>query len=405
MSLIFNIASRYLFGKKSTNVINLITGVSVLGIAIGSAALILILSVFNGFENLLSGMFNEFNPQYKIIPVDGKTMKIDSSTLQLLGEFSEIESYSKVIEEIALFEYRGIQEIGVIKGVDENFRNVVELDSFLISGKENLFDEQIDYGIVGVGLRNKLGINTNDRLNPVTVYMLLRKKKIIGGKDFTFYDIYPNSVFSVRSETDMKYIIGSLDFAQKLIGYKNEYTAIELKAKEDIDEENLRENIKQLFPFPVEIKNKFQQDEAFLKIMNIEKWVSYLIVSFTLLLVAFNLVGCLWMIVLDKRNDIAVLKTLGIYDAGIARIFITVGLMISFIGLLLGFIIALILYFVQSQYGLIGVPDGFLISAYPIKLKFSDFIIVSITVFILGLLASLLPSRKASLIPTRFNHA
>jgi len=404
VSLILNIAKRYLFGKKSTNVINIITGVSILGIAIGTAALILILSVFNGFETLLSGMFNAFNPDYKIIPIEGKIFELEDDQITQLNSIPEIEAYSKVIEEVALFEYQGSQEFGMIKGVDDEFTQVVDVDSFLIKGAFKPIVGDISYGIVGIGMLNKLGININDRLNPVTIYVPLRKKRIMGAKEYTFYDIYPSGVFSVRSENELDYLISSLAFAEKLLGYKNQYSSIEIKIKENSEGALLKKKITDLLGSSVAVKNRFEQDEAFLKIMNIEKWVSYLIVSFTLLLVAFNLVGCLWMIVLDKRNDIAVLKTLGLDNSGILGIFFSVGMMVSLMGLILGFVIALFLYFLQSQYGLVGVPDSFIISAYPIDLKIIDFLVVSLTVFILGGLASIFPARKASIIPTRFNH-
>ncbi len=395
MHLSYDIAKRYLFKKKRTNVINIVTGISILGIAIGTAALVIILSVFNGFESLLSGQFNAFNPTYKIIPAQGKSFFPTDSMMTEIKNLEEVMHASKVIEEVALFEYKGTQEVGMIKGVDQDFYNVVSIDSFMLNGKYKVNDPQIKYGIIGLGMKVKLNININDRLNPVTVYMFSRKKKLIGGSDFTFSDLYPSGVFSVRSETDAQYIISSLSFAEKLMGSKNQYTAIELKTKEGIDDKKIRRELEAILKDEIIIKDKFQQDEAFLKIMNIEKWVSYLIVSLTLLLVVFNLVVCLWMIVLDKKKDISIMKSFGFDEKGISRIFFTIGLMISIIGMLLGFIIALVLYYLQSSHGLISVPDGFMISAYPIKLKLSDFFIVGLTVLILGLLASILPSAKA----------
>lgn len=395
MHLSYDIAKRYLFKKKRTNVINIVTGISILGIAIGTAALVIILSVFNGFESLLSGQFNAFNPNYKIIPATGKTFNPTDSMIVEIKKLDAVAYASKVIEEVALFEYKGTQEVGTIKGVDEDFHNVVAIDSFLLNGKYRLNDPQIKYGLVGLGMKVKLNININDRLNPITVYMFSRQRKMIGGSDFIFSDLYPSGVFSVRSETDAQYLISSLSFAEKLIGTKNEYSAIELRTESDIDEDQFRLDLNRILGDEIIIKNKFQQDEAFLKIMNIEKWVSYLIVSLTLLLVVFNLVVCLWMIVLDKKKDISIMKSFGFDERGISRIFFNIGLMISIIGMILGFVIALILYYLQNSHGLISVPDGFMISAYPIKLKLSDFFVVGLTVLILGLLASILPSLKA----------
>lgn len=403
MGISFDIAKRYLFKKKSTNVINIVTGISILGIAIGTAALVIILSVFNGFESLLSGQFNAFNPDYKIIPAEGKTFNPTDEMLLQINDIEGVEYASKVIEEVALFEYKGTQEIGMIKGVDENYHNVIKIDTFLLSGKYKLNDPKLKYGIIGLGMKVKLNININDRLNPVTVYMFSRKKKMIGGSELTSSDLYPSGVFSVRSETDSKYVIGSLSFAEKLTGASNQYTAVELKTSEDIDPTKLRESLSNIFPEDISIKNKFEQDEAFLKIMNIEKWVSYLIVSLTLLLVVFNLVVCLWMIVLDKRKDISVMKSFGFDHSIIRKIFLNIGLFIAIIGMIAGFIIALVLYYLQSNHGLITVPDGFMISAYPIQLRVSDFIVVGLTVMIMGFLASILPSMKAGKSAINFN--
>lgn len=404
MHISYDIARRYLFKKKSTNVINIVTGISILGIAIGTAALVIILSVFNGFENLLSGQFNAFNPDYKITPTEGKSFNPTDEMLAQVKQIEGIEYASRVIEEVALFEYKGTQEIGMIKGVDENYHEVVKIDTFLLSGKYKINDPKLKFGILGLGMKVKLNVNINDRLNPITVYMFSRKKKMIGGSDFTFSDLYPSGVFSVRSETDSKYVIGSLSFAEKLIGSKNQYTAIELKTSVNTDSEKLRNELKTILGDKIVIKNKFEQDEAFLKIMNIEKWVSYLIVSLTLLLVVFNLVVCLWMIVLDKKKDISVMKSFGFDSRGISKIFLNIGLFIAIIGMVAGFIIALFLYYLQTQHGLITFPDGFMVSSYPIKLKLSDFIIVGLTVMIMGFLASILPSIKAGRGSINFSH-
>lgn len=403
MQLSYDIASRYLFKKKSTNVINIVTGISILGIAIGTAALIIILSVFNGFESLLSGQFNAFNPEYKITPKTGKSFAPDTIQIKAIENIEGVEFVSKVLEEVALFEYKGTQEIGVIKGVDENYKNVINLDSFLLSGKVRFEHDKIKYGLVGLGMKVKLNININDRLNPVTVYMFSRKKRFIASSDFNFSDLYPSGIFSAKSDTDSEYIISSIAFAEKLIGTKGKYSGLELKVSESLDRENLSNKINEIIG-DVEVRDKYEQDADFLKIMNIEKWVSYLIVSLTLLLVVFNLVVCLWMIVLDKKKDIAVMKSFGMENRSIGSIFFSIGLMISIIGMVIGFCVALILYFLQSRYGLISVGDGFMISAYPIKLKITDFAIVGLTVLILGFLASILPSRKASKVPVNFSH-
>lgn len=402
MNFSFDIAKRYLFKKKRTNVINIVTGISIIGIAIGTAALVIILSVFNGFEDLLSGQFNAFNPDYKVTPASGKRFTVSENQMDQIKKIPGVIAASKVLEEVALFEYKGTQEIGIIKGIDPSFVDVIALDSFILSGKQKFSSSTVEYGLVGLGMKVKLNVNINDRLNPVTVYMFSEKKKMIGSSEFSYADLYPSGTFSVKSDTDAQYVLSTLEFAEKLIGSKGFYSALELKTEENISNVNLKEELYKILGNEMDVKDKFEQDSDFLKIMNIEKWVSYLIVSLTLLLVVFNLVVCLWMIVLEKKKDISIMKSFGVENGTINRIFFNIGGLISIIGMGIGFFLALFLYLLQSELGLISVPDGFMISAYPIKLKFTDFIVVGITVLVLGLLASFLPARKAGNIEINF---
>jgi lipoprotein-releasing system permease protein len=395
--LSIQIAWRYLFGKKTTNAINLITGLSVLGITIGTAALILILSVFNGFEGLLSGLFNAFNPDLRVSPISGKTIVLDSIDLERLYGIDGILEISKTIEEVALFEYKDVQEIGVIKGVDNNYIKVTGMDSLVIHGQFKLKGNSgLNYGVIGVGLRNKLSVNTEDKLNSITVYMPNRSSKF-STKEYTFKDLYPSGIFSVKSENDQKYILSDIDFAYDLLALpKNELSYLEIKTNDNTDEEAIRKELQKIIKQEIKIENRQEQDATFLKIMNIEKWVSFLIVSLTLLLIAFNLIGALWMIILEKRKDIAILKSLGYTDNDIKKLFLSLGIFISLIGIAIGFSIAIFGYFLQKKYGIIGIPEGFLIDAYPIKLKLIDFFRVFFTVIFIGLLASILPALKAA---------
>ncbi len=391
-----DIARRYLFGKKSTNSINIITGISIFGISIGTAALILILSVFNGFEGLLSGLFNAFNPDLKVIPYEGKFFNLPEETLLQINEIEGIASVSKTIEEVSLFEYKGSKEIGTIKGVDTNYINVTRLDSLVISGSYILNKDNIEYAIIGAGLRKKLTLNVQDRITPLTVYMPQKKQKIIGAKEFIAKDLYPAGVFSVRGETDYQYLITNINFVQNLVDQENSYSALEIKLSQKGNSDNIQAKIKSILGKDYKVKNRYQQDEAYLKVMEIEKWFSFLIAGMTMLLIAFNLVGALWMIVLDKRKDISVLKALGYDSSEIKSLFLNLGFLITLIGIVLGFILAIVAYYLQKNFGIIGIPEGFLIDSYPVRLKLKDFGIVAITVISIGILASFLPANKAS---------
>ena len=390
-----DIARRYLFGKKSTNSINIITGISIFGISIGTAALILILSVFNGFEGLLSGLFNAFNPDVKVVPIKGKYFSVSDDQLLQIAELPGVDAVSKTIEEVALFEYKGIQELGKIKGVDKAFTKVTGLDTLTLEGAYRLEDKKIAYAYVGTGMRNKLSINVKDRLSPLIVYMPAKKKRMMGTKEFNSKTLYPGGVFSVKSDSDYQYVLASYDHVSQLMEKSGEVAALELQVT--------KANLKVLTPAihgilgdNLKIKDRYQQDESFLKVMRIEKWISFLITGLTMLLIAFNLVGALWMIVVDKKKDISVFKALG-FDAGHVRnLFLKLGLYITSLGIILGFAIALIFYALQKNYGLIAVPEGFLMDSYPVQIRMRDFVLVTITVLTIGWIASLLPARKAS---------
>jgi len=395
----FSIAKRYLFGKKSTNLINIITGISIFGIAVGTAALILILSVFNGLENVLTSLFNPYNPDLKVTPIEGKFFSVSDSQLKEISAIDGIQSVSRTLEEVCLFEYKGSQEIGIIKGVDEGYVNVTRLDTSIRYGRYRLSDNGVFYGVVEEGIRNKLALNIDNSLTPIMAFMPMRKNKSAGTKEFISKSLYPSGVFSKTHEDSGQYVITSIDLARALLQQESQLSTLELKLSEDANETSIKKAIAEIIGPSVIIKNKYEQDSQTLKMIAIEKWIGFLITGLTLFLIAFNLVGALWMIVLDKKKDMTIFKSFGYTNQNIRNLIMTLGLLITTIGIILGFIVGLSLYFAQKEFGLIGMPDGLMIEAYPVQLKLSDFIIVTLSVFVIGLLASLLPSFKASSLP------
>lgn len=396
MNLPFHIARRYLFAKKSTNVINVITGISVLGITIGTTALILILTVFNGLEQLISGFFNSFNPPLKVSPIQGKTFHEDSINLGEIIQLSEIKSVSKTLEDLVLFEYDGIQEVGYLKGVDNSFQEVNSIDSIIRKGEFRLENGETDQGVFGTGLANKLNLTISNNLYPTQVFAPSRQSNFLGSKPYKSQFLYPSGTFSVQSEEDNKYAFCSLEFLQALIGKRGEISNLEIALNDDADLEETKQKLKSILGPHYSVKDQYEQDASFLRIMNIEKWLSYAIACFTLLLIAFNMVGALWMIVLEKQKDLSILKSMGMVSQGIANIFIMEGILISLIGFVVGSILAIILYYLQINYGLVPIPPGSIIDSYPVLMKPFDFIIVFITVVGIGFLASLLPAKRAS---------
>ena len=298
------------------------------------------------------------------------------------------------MEEVALFEYGSSQEAGFIKGVDNNFSKVNGIDQVLHIGEFITEDQDFNFGILGNGMYNKLSVSMSDPFTPISVYLPDNESGPLSSP-FKVLDLYPKGVFSFGGEQDFQYIVTNIDFVRALKGLENEVTGIELKLNKDANEKKVKAELAKIIPQKILTKNRYEMDESFLKIMNIERWVSFLIAMLTLAIISFNMVGSLWMIVLDKKKDISILKSVGLTSDKIKAIFKSIGLLIGFIGFIFGIVIALILYFLQKNFSLIAVPDGFLIDGYPIDMQILDIVLVFFVVMGIAYLASLLPAIRA----------
>ncbi len=379
---------------RNVNAINIISGISVFGISVGTAALILVLSVFNGFEELISGLFGAFNPDVKITPARGKTFIPDDTLLLQLSEVDGVLKVSKSLEEVAFFEYKGSRDFGIIKGVDEVYSQVTRIDSTIREGKMEFKKGDRQQAVLGIGMRNKLSVNIDDEFTPVTVYMAKKSRSNV--KPFKKRFVYPVGTFVIQQDFDNQYILCSLGFVQRLLDAKGQISALEVSFQPDADQAATLTAIRKLMGSDFIVKDRYQQDEAFLKLMNLEKWMSFAILSLTLVLVAFNMIGSLWMIVLDKKKDIAILKSMGTTNRSIRNIFINQGLLLSLLGMVIGFTVATVLYFSQKYFGIVPIPEGFVVNAYPISMQLPDFFAVTLTVLVIGFLASLPPALRAA---------
>ena len=402
MNLSLKIARRYLFAKKSTNAINIISGISVLGLALGAAALVLVLSVFNGFEKLITGMMSNFNPDVKIVATKGKTFISDSLKINQLRQIKGVELLSETLEETAFFEYEKTQAIGTLKGVDDNFSKINRIDSTVREGRYLLHDTQNDYAVLGGGIRNQLGVYERNMLTPLSIYMPKRGEVGVLEQPFAKRFVYPAGAFVIQSEVDNQYVLTNLQFVRDILNAENEVSAYEIKLRPDANAASALSEIRSIMGNDFTVKDHYQQDEAFLKLMNIEKWMSYAILSLTILLVAFNMVGSLWMMVLEKKQDISILKSMGAQDKLIRNIFLNEGFLLCGMGLVSGFVIAIILYLlhVYTEGGLVPLPPGFASDRYPVALKTVDFVVVATTVIVIGLLASLPAAWRAMRVET-----
>ncbi len=403
MNLPLRIARRYLFAKKSTNAINIITGIAVFGIAVGSAALVLVLSVFNGFEDLITTMYSNFNPDIKVTPARGKTFEADTIMLEKLLALDGVQQVSRTLEEVAFFEYKDNQDFGVLKGVDEHFREVVGIDTTVREGTYAFEENGRELAILGLGMRNKLATNVGDRFTTMGVYMPKREQGggVFGqqAQPFRRRYIFPGGTFVIQQEFDNQYVLCSLPFARELLGTDDAVSALEIKMSPGADARQVTAAIQAVMGSGFEVKGRYEQEASFLRLMQVEKWLSYAITSLMMLLVAFNIVGALWMVVLEKQKDISILKSMGALDTSVRNIFLNEGLLLSLLGIGIGFTLAIILYILQKTVGIVSVPGNFVVEAYPISMRPVDFIVVAVTVAAIGVLASLPPALRAMKVP------
>lgn len=400
MNLSLKIARRYLFAKKSTNAINIITGISVVGIAIGTAALVLVLSVFNGFEDLIIGMFSKFNPDVKVTATVGKTFEPDSLKLEQIKALPDVEMLSQTLEEVAFFEYGNNQDFGVVKGVDDNYKAVSGIDSAIFEGKFQLTDGEHNYAVLGGGLRSHLQVDFEDPFALLSIFMAKREKTGSLEQPFKKRIATPAGSFKIQQEFDEKYVLVSLEFARDLLGAYDEVSALEIRLKPTNDPAKVIGDIRGILGDDFQVKDRYQQDEAFLKLMNIEKWMSFALLCLTLVLVAFNMIGSLWMIVLEKKGDISILKSMGASNGTIRNIFLGQGFLLCLFGLFSGMAVAIILYGLQKIFGIVPIPEGFVVDAYPISMRVIDMLAVATVVVAIGILASVPAAHRASKIPT-----
>ncbi len=397
MNFPFYIARRYLFSKKSHNAINVISLISVCGVVIATTALVCALSVYNGFNDLVSSLFSHFDPQLKVTAKYGKVFDPNCSEIAQVKALPEIETYCAVLQDNALIKYKDRQEIGVIKGVDDNFSHLVDLDSVLIDGEFILSDEVTNYATLGIGLASHLGIKAGF-VSPIEIYVPKRDQQVNMANPATSFNLeytFISSVFRINQQVyDDYYMIIPLQTARTLLNYENEISALELKIKAEVSLSTVEKQIKQLLGDKFEVKNRFEQQEASFKMMQIEKWVTFLILCFILAIALFNIVGSLSMLMIEKKDDVETLRNMGANDRQIQQIFLFEGWMISGFGALLGIFVGVVLCWMQQEFGLIRLGDtagSFIIDAYPVHILLLDILTVFLTVLVIGFLAAWYP--------------
>lgn len=404
MNFPFFIARRYLFSKKSTHVINVISSISVIGVAVATMALVIVLSVFNGFHDLVASLFTSFDPQLKVVPVEGKTAPADDPILTKIRLLPQVDVVTETVEDQALAIYNDHQAMVKIKGVDDNFAELSHITDILYGdGSFSLHAANLEYGTVGIRLAQNLGIGAQwDGF--LKIYAPKKEGQLDmtnPGDGFVADSLNsPGVLFAVKqAKYDKNYIITSISFARNLFGQQGMLSDLEIRLKPGSNLDAVKAEMQQIAGNKYKVLDRFEQQEDTFKIMSIEKMIAYIFLTFILVVACFNIIGSLSMLIIDKKNDVVTLRNLGANDKQITRVFLFEGRMIAVIGAVIGIGLGLLLCFLQQQYGFVRLGDSegsFIVDAYPVSVHYSDVAIIFVTVIAVGWLAVWYPVRALS---------
>lgn len=394
MNLSLYIARRYLFSKKKHNAVNIISAISVCGVALATMALVCTLSVFNGFQEMVSSFFTNFDPQLKITINQGKVFDPNESRIKHMESLPEVEVWMPTLEENAMVRYKDRQLMVTIKGVGANFEQLTGIDSLLYgTGRFILQDEVADYGVAGAQILSQLGTGL-EFVDPLEVYAPKRNVHVnIANPAAAFNREHlhsPGLTFLVgQDKYDAHYVLTSMNFARRLFNYTNEVSAIEVKLKAGSNINKVKKEMQEIAGDRFSVKDQYEQQADVFKIMEIEKFISYLFLTFILIIASFNVIGSLSMLIIDKKENVDTLRNLGADDKLITRIFLMEGYLITLFGTIVGILLGLLLCFLQQRFGLItlGTGENFLVESYPVSVHVTDILLIFITVLAVGFIA------------------
>ena len=390
------IAKRYLFAKKSHNVINIISAISAIGMAVGTAALIIILSVYNGFDSLVKSMMSNVEPDLLITPATGKTFVPGGETYDWIYEQESVKSMCCVLQEQVFISYDGQQGLAQVKGVDWIYEEESPVRNHLIEGQFTLHRGDIPLAATGVGLAYKMGISPRF-LAPIEIYFPSRTRRISMSNPAASIEtikVWPSCTFSVNSEVDSKLMIIPIESMRELLEYEDEVSAIEIRVADGVSAKEtaaLQKEIAQRLGPDYKVKDRFQQNESLYKMMKYEKAAIFMILIFVIIIIAFNIFGSLSMLIIDKEDDIQTLRSIGATDKLIRRIFVLEGWMISLTGLCVGLAVGVGFALLQQHFGFIKMPGGFMVQAYPVIVSPWDVLMTVAGVALIGYLIALFP--------------
>lgn len=395
MRVALYIAKRYLFAKKSKNIVHFVSLASMIGVAVGTAALVLVLSVFNGFEQLILSLYNSFDPPIKVSVLEGK-----------VSDFTEAKAYldennilySEVLEEKVLLRYQEKEYIATLKGVDDNFKSINSIDSLLISGEYIDVYESKNTAIVGQGVAYYLSMRIGNAFEQLQVYVPDREKNNLLRPEESFIQksILPVGVFTIQSDFDAEYVIAPIAFIRDILNREGQSSSLEISCS-DSEMAVIQDDLKNILGSGFEVKNRFEQHAFLYKILSSEKLAVFLILTFILIIATFNIIGSLTMLLIEKKKDIELLSNLGASRSLIKNIFFYEGLLTTALGAVIGLCIGLLIAYLQIYFGIVKMGTGsFVVDSYPVVVEFVDLALVLVVVLAIGSLASIIPSRQLS---------
>jgi lipoprotein-releasing system permease protein len=395
LNLSFFIAKRYLISKKSNNAINVISWISIVAIALATAALIIVLSAMNGMTTIVADFYHAMEPDIKITAINSKYMNNKEELIKKIKSISGINGISYSIEENALMKLDERQAIITVKGVDDEFKNLTHFDTVVTEGTYRFKYNNQFYGVFGRGIAGRLGINVNDFVSPISIYAPIRgKTEGINPEDaFNKLSISPAGIFSLNDDFDFKYVLIDLEAAQQLFDCKDAFTNIELSVEDKNQLEVIQEKLQAILGSEYQIKNRYQLNDVLFKTLETEKLWTFLILAFILVIATFNIIGALTMLIIEKKKDIKTLYNLGADQKFIRNIFMQEGFLITSVGAISGLIIGLLVCLLQQQFHLVAFDEQSVIAYYPIELQLNDFILILGAVMAIGFLAALYPVR------------
>ncbi|MCG6190753.1 FtsX-like permease family protein [Maribellus maritimus] len=399
MNLPLYIAKRYLVSKKKQNIINIISGISISGIIVGTMALIIVLSVMNGFSSLINYFFSSFDADLKITPVEGKMFDSSEIDADAIKNIPGVLHYAEIIEESAMLKYGSQQYFATIKGIPQNYASYTNIDSLIVDGEFILNDKGTEYAVVGQGVAYNLGIGLTF-IDPIRIMVPKkgRQIKINSARAINYNSIFPSGIFAVLEEVDSKYVLVPFDFAKNLFESGSNISSIELGIDKNVRVGDIQKKIQNTLGEKFHVKNKYQQHDSLNKTMRSEKAVVYLILVFILIIASFNVLSSLSMLIIDKKDDIAILKSMGATSKTIRRIFLFEGWLISVLGAVIGTVLGLFICWLQIEFGFMKLPQNgsFVISAYPVRVISTDVVLIFGVVLLIGFLAPLFPVKFIS---------